>query len=847
MKKRWMLAMVLTLCALLEGTGAALEPTAEEMQLADRWAAAKFDGVVQEKQAEVKFGIKVLQNNDPLQQNQRNGAPMKIGEKEYDHGLYAHAVSRLRVTLPKAAKRLTAQIGVDTHAGGGSIFFIVERDGNEIYKSEICHCGEEAKTLDVALDGAKEFFLCVSDAGDGIACDQACWALATLEMADGSSIKLGDLDVIQNFESRDFEPIFPFSFQYGGKDSNSFLKDWKKTVTETKADGKTLRTLTFQEPDGPLQVICLLTRYDKYPMVEWTLKFKNTSDKDTPIIENVRMIDTRFSRKPFALQDEGGWSERQYDAKIFNEQHEFLLHHAKGAPYSRDDYHPYARKLSPGANFQIRTEGGRATGVGFPYFNLQCGPDHGWIVVLGWSGQWNASFERQSEFDIRVHAGQEDSHFKLLPNEELSSPTAVVQPWKRATWYDAQNVWREWMIQCNVPKTDGKVIDHHVAACSSHWYAEMIQTDTEKQKMFIDRYLEEGIPLDYWWMDAGWYKCDGIWPKTGTWEVDEARFPGGLRPITDYGRSKGVKTILWFEPERVGEGTWLSQTHPEWCSGGEKGGLLNLGDPAVQDWAIETFNGIIKKEGVDLYRQDFNTMPLDGWQKRDTPDRKGVTEIKHVEGYLKFWDSSLERNPGIRIDTCASGGNRNDLETLRRAVPLLRSDFLLEPISQQCHTYGISFWIPFYGTGQRGFSDYQLRSLMMPYMNLCHDVRDKSSDWAALRKMLKNWNECLVPHYGGDYYPLTQYSTEDDAWMGWQFNSPKKNSGAIQMFRREGSPFDSGMFKLYGLNPDASYVFTDVDTNRSFTVRGKTAMEQGIRLTVPQKRGACIWTYRVGR
>lgn len=28
------------------------------------------------------------------------------------------------------------------------------------------------------------------------------------------------------------------------------------------------------------------------------------------------------------------------------------------------------------------------------------------------------------------------------------------------------------------------------------------------------------------------------------------------------------------------------------------------------------------------------------------------------------------------IDSCASGGRRNDLETLRRAVPLLRSDLL---------------------------------------------------------------------------------------------------------------------------------------------------------------------------
>ena len=51
------------------------------------------------------------------------------------------------------------------------------------------------------------------------------------------------------------------------------------------------------------------------------------------------------------------------------------------------------------------------------------------------------------------------------------------------------------------------------------------------------------------------------------------------------------------------------------------------------------------------------------------------------------------------IDTCASGGRRNDLETLRRAVPLWRSDYAFEPIGHQCMTYGISLWMPYHGTG----------------------------------------------------------------------------------------------------------------------------------------------------
>ncbi len=88
-------------------------------------------------------------------------------------------------------------------------------------------------------------------------------------------------------------------------------------------------------------------------------------------------------------------------------------------------------------------------------------------------------------------------------------------------------------------------------------------------------------------MDAGWYFCDGNWTKTGTWEVATKRFPRGLRAISDYAHSNAVKTIVWFEPERVHPGTWLPENHPDWILGGKNGGLLDLGNPAALKWLID--------------------------------------------------------------------------------------------------------------------------------------------------------------------------------------------------------------------------------------------------------------------
>ena len=95
------------------------------------------------------------------------------------------------------------------------------------------------------------------------------------------------------------------------------------------------------------------------------------------------------------------------------------------------------------------------------------------------------------------------------------------------------------------------------------------------------------------------------------------------------------------------------------------------------------------------------------WRANDAPDRQGITEIRHVTGYLAYWDELRRRHPDMLIDTCASGGRRNDLETLRRAVPLWRSDYGYDdPPAMQNLTYGLALWVPYFGTGIRSSNVY---------------------------------------------------------------------------------------------------------------------------------------------
>ncbi len=846
------LALTAVACCRAVSAFETLNPQEREMK--NRWLAAKFDG----KETPIEkptVCLEVVRNNDPVFLDNRGGKKLQIGGKLYDRGLYCHAPSHVNVYLPKPAKRFISDVGIDTNAdstkaGSGSVHFRVTTRNRELFATDVLRGGQSAVKADVALDGVQEFALIIDDGGDGISCDQSDWADARVELEDGSTLYLSDLTLVDSVRyDRTLELGFPFSFVYDGKSSAEFLQDWNLERTiEPAVDGKIVRTLTFTEPNNRLQAICKVIDYVDYPFVEWTVNFKNLSNADTPIIENVKPIDMIVGRDFFERRPHSGWDPDCGDADRWNLTHEFKLHYSKGSPFSPDDYMPYVQLLEPGATKDVATEAGRATGAHMPYFNLESN-QKGWIIVLGWSGQWSSRFERQGELETHVTAGQDMTHFKLLPGEEVRSPIAVAGPWFRNDWIDAQNIWRRWMLEHNAPRVPdtanpdnkkGKLIASHLAACSSHFFAEMTQATTATQIEFISDYLKRGIQLDYWWMDAGWYPCNGNWPQTGTWEVDQTRFPGGFRPITDFGREHGVQSIVWFEPERVESGSWIAENHPEWLMGR----LLNLGNPEALDWLINHIDGLIKKEGIDFYRQDYNIAPLPFWRAADAEDRQGISEIKYVTGYLAYWDALLARNPGLRIDSCASGGNRNDLETMRRAVPLLRSDWLLEPSSQQVHTYGISFWLPLFGTGTRAFDDYKNRSIFVPYLNFCYDARNDESDWDNVRANLKIWRENVAPYFTGDYYPLTSCSLDSDAWIGWQFNAEEKGEGVIQMFARHDTTILSGRFKLRGLEPNATYRFVDVDTHESSDYSGDELMTKGLIITIETAPYAKIVNYK---
>jgi alpha-galactosidase len=242
----------------------------------------------------------------------------------------------------------------------------------------------------------------------------------------------------------------------------------------------------------------------------------------------------------------------------------------------------------------------------------------------------------------------------------------------------------------------------------------------------------------------------------------------------------------------VYEGTQIDREHPEWLLRlpGNPNRLFDVGNPAARQWLTDLISDLIIREGVDVYREDFNIDPLPYWEANDAPDRLGLSEIRYVEGFYEFWDELLRRHPGLVIDNCASGGRRIDMETTSRSIPLWRTDFTFEPVGVQSQTWGLCRYIPVTATGVNVVVAYGFRSTMASGVNFVGDLRPADFPAAELRRRFEEQRH-LRPYSVGDFYPLTAYSFGADAWMAFQFDRPD-GAGELKSQSAEDEAIDTG-------------------------------------------------------
>lgn len=621
----------------------------------------------------------------------------------------------------------------------------------------------------------------------------------------------------------------PFSFIYDEKEYKGFSEEYftlTKKEKQLSAEKETQRfTFTFAQQ---LEITLILTHYCSHGVTEWTVWFENTSDHNSGVLEKMQ-AKLSFEGKYPVLKGILGDHVNQY------------------SPYSID---------LQNNQVEFSSDTGRATHINFPYFNLEYG-DGGVMFAIGWAGTWRARFESDGTVSSYTATSVNDLKTYLKPGEKIRTALFVIAPYTVRDEHYATNYWRDWFVRHNLPKADqtGAPLQPF-STCSLASDTGLPNSDgsiSERHTTWrpsLEKMIAEDAKVDFRWFDAGWYVApDGTeaqpyvpghdwWDTVGTWELDPVKWPGNsFRESTDFAREHGMKTLVWFEPERVTDPENLAKNYRynlDWAIRieGEATISNNIGDPDCLRWTTERICKMLRENRVEMYREDNNCDAAKLWKHLDHlegENRAGITESKFIIGHYQMWDDviacTLSYGGCGFVDSCASGGGRNDLESMRRGIPLLRSDSDRTSTALRLSmTTAFNKWIPFCGANTKekatqlaptgGSDPYVWRASYLASLNVDSQfVYDADQNFEILRFGLREWDR-VKPYLLKEFYTLTPWHKEWDTFdfTAFCYYDPEKEEGVILAFRQEGCVREQLHLSLPFAKQEDKFTLADEDS-----------------------------------
>ena len=394
----------------------------------------------------------------------------------------------------------------------------------------------------------------------------------------------------------------------------------------------------------------------------------------------------------------------------------------------------------------------------------------------------------------------------------------------------------------------------------------------------LSKLVEEDIVPDFRWFDAGWYSDPAgrtartdWWGTVGSWELDSVKWPGNsFLESNEACHAKGMKVLTWFEPERVTDVPDLVKNYgykEEWSIGSGPVRTNDLGNPDCLRWTLSRITDFLGRHGVDMYREDNNSDPGFAWPFRDGQEtakyglpRSGITENKCICGHYALWDGIIgycrEHGKCTFVDSCASGGGRNDVESMRRGFPLMRSDYDRTSSSMRLsQSSTFPRWIPFHGSstketatqlepGQgKGSSVYVARASYLPVYNYGFSFsRNKELDFDLMRRNLNEWK--AVRHLlVKDMYVLTPWRHDSDRshWTAFAYDDPDAGESILLAFRMEEAESDRLTVKLPFAIPGAVYTLKNADTGETVRIGGKELSREGFAVILGEKKTSALY------
>ncbi|MHC4623069.1 MAG: alpha-galactosidase [Planctomycetota bacterium] len=518
------------------------------------------------------------------------------------------------------------------------------------------------------------------------------------------------------------------------------------------------------------------------------------------------------------------------------------------------------KSLRTGPN--ISPKGGQGDAI--PWFCLQdTAAKEGLYGGIEFSGFTEILLEKTSGGNLYVGLGLDrrdgETRSRIEPGGTFRYPTSFIGTY-RGEVDDGCNRLHRWVEGHLRPPVSGPV----PMLCNNTWSPREIRFDINeaKARTMIDVCHDLGIEL--FEVDAGWYTT------AGDWNVDTKKFPNGMRRLSEYARSKGIKFGLWIawahgtphldggrnvlSPFNPVQKSWFTRDYPAnwrrpvpW-----EGAPVCLGCPRAREWCLDLLRHVITDYQLDVLRQDQICVVENCVREGHDHIPNDPVDVSRAaaRGYYEIYGRLKSEFPHLLFEGCNGGGRMADFGFLKRVHYYQLEDSYV-PINTRRAFYDASFpfppimllqWIragPAEET--RANFKYRLRSAMLGWCSIQMDItrwsdmqrKTAEREFAVYKKRLRS----LVA--SADLYHVLP-RPDGKHWDGIQYFDPKSGQGALIVFRPE-SDMATQRVHLRGFSEKKFYSVTATDGSIENGKRtGQELMESGLNVTLPEQNSSDI-------
>jgi hypothetical protein len=552
------------------------------------------------------------------------------------------------------------------------------------------------------------------------------------------------------------------------------------------------------------QVTVELEMYARQPFLRYQVQYRNLLS--SPV--RVRAIDLL----PWSFSNEGA------PFRTFR-VNQWVNHGLQG------NFEPIQDTLSPD-NGRVTLRTG-AHGQHCTWLALRDGSNRG--LVTGWEfdGRVDASAtHRGVDGMLSLTASIQEINREVAPDAVLQTPSAFIGlfhgDWDDAGW--ATQKFTEAAIAKPIPDDNFPYVV---------WDSWKYQQDISEAVLRRNAEIAADLGIEVFVVDLGWAM------HIGNWQPDPRKFPNGLRALSDYVHSLGMKFGLHFPFAEAAPESPVLRFNPDWRSSETYNYFdaysLCLSHEPVKEWVIDQAIRLIDEYNVDWILQDGENMVKRCTKRTHTHDPQDSNFSNAVDGLNAVVTAVQTLRPKVHWENCEDGGNMMTFNMVKNYVTTIAADDSGALKTRQA-VYGITYpFSPRYADRympEDEFEKHRLRSFMFGgpwiFMNrlpaispeLLELAKSEIAIYKSIRKKIRE----------GRVYHLTARPAETrvDALQSYH----EATDTSIVLISRPSAP-NNIRLRPRGLKPDVSYRVRFQDSPRVLVMTGAQLMQTGIVPNLP--------------